>query len=222
MQKNFDLGREALKWVAIITMTVDHIGAILFSDQIYFRIIGRISFPLFCYLLILGIEKTRNVSKYFIRLLFFALVSQIPFSLALGLKPFESLNIFFTLALGVWLIHFYKKNSPIALFPIFVSIFINFDYRLYGLILIACMQILHSNIKNGIISIFLLNALSLLLWEIQIFSIFALPFIVIYKTGFLKMKFKEKTKYPFWRKYFFYTYYPLHLYILYLIKLINN
>lgn len=94
MQGSFDVGREVLKWIAIATMTVDHVGAVLYPTYEVLRLIGRLSFPLFCYLTALGVETTRNVKNYFIRLFVFAFVSQIPFHLALGLGMFEYLPIF--------------------------------------------------------------------------------------------------------------------------------
>ena len=63
MQVKFDVGREALKWIAIATMTVDHVGAIFYPNYVVLRIIGRISFPLFSYLTALGIDTTRKVKN---------------------------------------------------------------------------------------------------------------------------------------------------------------
>ena len=86
MQKSYDFGRELLKLIAIITMTFDHVGSVFFSNQIIWRIIGRFSFPIFCYLIILGLETTGNVIDYFKRLLIFAFISQIPYILALNFQ----------------------------------------------------------------------------------------------------------------------------------------
>ena len=43
-----------LKWIAIVTMVIDHMGAILYPTEMVFRYIGRISFPIFCFLLVEG------------------------------------------------------------------------------------------------------------------------------------------------------------------------
>jgi hypothetical protein len=220
MQVKFDVSREALKWIAVATMTVDHVGAIFYPNYVVLRIIGRISFPLFSYLAALGFETTRNIKKYFIRLLLFGLVSQVPFYLATGSGIFEHLNIFFTLSFGILFILFLEKKSLWFVLPILVS-FLNFDYGVYGILLIGSMHILRKDKETGIAAIVLLNLLFLFQWSLQIFSLLALPIILLYNSGFL-MKVNESRgikAYPVWRKYFFYVYYPLHLALFYLIKL---
>ena len=219
--QGFDFGRESLKWIAIITMTVDHVGAILYPEFTVLRFIGRFSFPLFAYLLILGIENTRNIRNYFTRLFIFALISQVPFFLALDYGPFDSLNIFFTLSSGLLFIHFLKKGSVFALVPLFASLVLPFDYSIYGIAVIGCMYILKENTKFGVFSLVLLNTLFLVPWSIQFLSIIAIPFIVLHKNGSLNItrETTEEFTIPLWRKYFFYVYYPLHLTLLYIIKL---
>lgn len=220
-RQGFDLGREILKWIAIITMTIDHIGAVLFPEVEVLRLIGRFSFPLFAYLLILGLENTRNIRNYFIRLFIFALISQVPFYLATGIEPLDHLNIFFTLSFGLMFIYFFKKNSIIAFVPIVLSILLNFDYSIYGIVMIGCMYILTGNIKLGTILLVMLNVLFLVPWNSQFLSLLALPLIILHQNSLLTTpkEFKKEFKIPFWRKYFFYVYYPLHLTILYIIHM---
>jgi len=198
-------------------MTIDHLGVVLYPKFIFLRIIGRLAFPVFCYLLVLGVERTRNVRHYLTRLLVFAIISQVPFYLAAGYGPFESLNVFFTLSFGVM----FLMDPLMVLLPFLVSFFINFDYGLYGIVLIVCMRTLRENTKEGVFLCVLLNVFSLLLSGIQIFSLFALPIIFLHKSGYLRLekKINGNTVYPSWRKYIFYTYYPVHLTVLYLIKL---
>ena len=219
--QGFDSGRELLKWIAIITMTVDHVGVILYPEFTVLRFIGRFSFPLFAYLLILGMENTRNIRYYFTRLFIFALISQVPFFLALGYGPFDSLNIFFTLSSGLLFVYFFKKSSVFVLIPVFASLVLPFDYGIYGIVVIGCMYILKENTKFGVVSLVLLNTLFLVPWSIQFLSISAIPLILLHKNGSLKIT-KETTEQftiPLWKKYFFYVYYPLHLTLLYLIQL---
>lgn len=219
--QGFDLGRELLKWIAIITMTVDHVGVIFYPEFTFLRFIGRFSFPLFAYLLILGIENTRNIRYYFTRLFIFALISQVPFFLALDYGPFDSLNIFFTLSSGLLFVYFFKKSSVFVLVPVFASLVLPFDYGIYGIAMIGCIFILKENTKFGVVSLVLLNTLFLVPWNIQFLSIAAIPFIVLHKNGSLNItrETTEEFTIPLWRKYFFYVYYPLHLALLYIIKL---
>ncbi len=219
--QRFDSGRELLKWIAIVTMTIDHVGAILYSEFTVLRVIGRLSFPLFAYLLMLGMENTRNINKYFIRLFIFAFISQAPFFLALNSGPFDSLNIFFTLSAGLLFIHLFKKNSVFVVVPLLASLILPFDYGIYGIAVIGCMYILKKNTKVGVFSLVLLNILFLVPWSIQFLSISAIPLILLHKNGFLttKREICEEFTIPMWRKYIFYIYYPLHLTLLYIMKL---
>jgi len=216
----FDYGREFLKWIAIITMTIDHIGAVLYPELRVLRFVGRIAFPLFAYLLVLGLENTRNIRNYLIRLFIFAAVSQVPFFLALDYAPFEMLNIFFTLGLGLMFVYFFQKASIFAFIPLLASFLINFDYGIYGLALIGCMALLRKNTKLGVVLIVLLNCLFLFPFSSQFFSLAALPLIVLHDTGYLSLvkDYGEDYKIPFWRKYLFYIFYPLHLFLLYVVS----
>src|SRR5690554_6284341 len=87
-----------LKILALTTMIIDHYGAILQSNILIYRIIGRLAFPIYCFLLVEGYFNTSNVKNYAKRLFIFALISEIPFDLVFyGQIGFEHQNIFFTL-----------------------------------------------------------------------------------------------------------------------------
>ena len=90
-----------LKITALITMIIDHYGAIFQGNIIIYRIIGRLAFPIYCFLLVEGYTHTSNIKKYASRLIAFAIISEIPFDLAFfGKIGFEHQNIFFTLFIG--------------------------------------------------------------------------------------------------------------------------
>lgn len=112
-----------LKLIAVVTMLTDHAGATVIRaiwrhpavssvperytlwSHIYAasRDIGRIAFPIFCFLLVEGFLHTRNVRKYAERLLLFALISELPFDLALKGNWYypAKQNVYFTLLIGL-------------------------------------------------------------------------------------------------------------------------
>ena len=219
MHRSYDLGRELLKWLAIVTMTLDHVGAVLYPEYPLFRYIGRLSFPLFAYLLILGLENTRNVRNYFLRLFLFAWISQIPFYLAFGIKPWEHLNIFFTLSIGLVFVYLYSNDNHLFFIPLLASIALPFDYGIYGILTIGSFYFLRRNKWVGMFSFLLLNLFFLLFSPFQFLALGALPLIFLHNDG--RISFKRitiKAFYSLCKKYFFYFYYPLHLFILYFLN----
>jgi len=220
VQRGYDLGRESLKWLAIATMTIDHVGVVLYPENIVFRYIGRLSFPLIAYLLILGLESTRNVKNYFIRLLLFALISQVPFYLSRGVLPWEYLNIFFTLSLGVLFIYFFERNNYLFFLPLVASAVLPLDFDGYGVATIGCFYALRKNKRIGIILFILLNLFIFFDLPYQSLALLALPLILLHNDRrFSFNKISVKIDHPLWRKYFFYVYYPLHLLVLYFLKI---
>ena len=86
-----------LKYIALFSMLLDHIGVIYqsyLSKMAYFllRAVGRLSFPLFCFILIEGFFHTKNRKKYQVRLLIFALLSEIPYDLSFQYLPADTLD----------------------------------------------------------------------------------------------------------------------------------
>ena len=100
----------AIKLIAIITMIVDHAG-LMFGLHIGFRVVGRLAFPLFVFLIAESCRHTKSLEKFLLRLGIFALVSEIPFDLAFNesLNFLNNTNIFYTLWLGVFCVYGFKR-----------------------------------------------------------------------------------------------------------------
>lgn len=95
------LSGSALKVIALVSMTLDHIACYLMDKSIAYdamRTVGRMAFPIFAFLLVEGYTHTRSVRKYALSLFSFALVSDIPWWL---LNHDNTHNVFFTLLLGL-------------------------------------------------------------------------------------------------------------------------
>ncbi len=218
-QAGFDWGREFLKWVAIVTMTVDHVGLLFFPEYPIFRIVGRIAFPLFAYLLVLGMESTRNVKAYLTRLLVFAVLSQVPFTLVNGGVWWEYLNIYATLILGLAMVYLVEKGSVFFVVPLAASAVVPVDYGVYGTSTVLLFYMLRRDWRVGagifvVINLMLAGTGAL----IQPWSILALVPILLHSSGRLSIISERAPGYPTFRKYFLYAYYPVHLSILYIIK----
>jgi hypothetical protein len=223
--RKFDFGRELLKIIAIVTMVSDHVGKILYPDLLLLQVIGRLSFPLFAYLVVLGVESTKKPRKYMVTLLVFALISQIPYYLAFGIQPFDRLNILFSLFLCAVTIYYYNKRSPLALVPLLLSIILMTEGSYYVVLTAVGMKLLKDKPKIGALVLVALNLQFLFIpdfeSQIQILSLLAVPLIFLHIKGWLRKEIliPENSIAYSTRKYFFYVFYPLHLALLFLINL---
>ena len=99
-----------LKWLAVLFMLIDHLGYYLYPiipNDLYLimRTIGRLAFPIFAYGIVLGADRTKNIFRYFLRLISFAVVGQVIMELAArSVNQRTFTNVLFTLAFGLMLI----------------------------------------------------------------------------------------------------------------------
>lgn len=230
------LSSSTLKLIAIVTMLIDHIGAAVLEPYlmqkglfhagyifslnywnqagsllhiyIIFRYIGRIAFPIFCFLLVEGFYHTRNRKKYAIRLFIFALLSEIPFDLAFSQKFFDwgHQNVFFTLFLGLCVliaIDSFKTNKLVMLFSIFLGMALAFigktDYDAFGVIFVVLLYQLRDQ-----------------KWRRALFCSIAISWEWTAPLAFIPIHFYNGKR-GLSLKYIFYAFYPIHLLILYFI-----
>lgn len=103
-----EISAYTLKWIAILCMLIDHVTAagIFVQNMLQYQIgrgIGRIAFPIFCFLIVEGYFHTKNRTKYLGRLLLLAFLSEVPFDMVFSGNYLQTgyQNVFFTLSLGL-------------------------------------------------------------------------------------------------------------------------
>lgn len=124
-----------VKWLAVATMLVDHVGLVLVPDAWGLRAVGRFAFPAFCALIAYNVAARRvPVMKYLQPMAVFAVVSQVPFMLAGS----EGFNIFFTfgLALTLWGV---RNGELPAWWLVAVAGAPFVDYGIFGVLLLVAM-----------------------------------------------------------------------------------
>lgn len=210
MTKKMQLNSFQLKWIAIITMVIDHVGAVLFPQYRLLRCIGRLSFPIFCFLLTEGFFHTKNVERYMVRLGLFAIISEIPYDLAFrkNFLDFERQNVFFTLFIGLALMYAMQKSCETwikvieVLLAMWIANALHTDYNLKGILLISIFYFT----KDHYWIRFLGNVVWNFMWGISIQNYGGMASIPI--------ALYNGEKGPS-MKYFFYVFYPAHLMVLY-------
>jgi hypothetical protein len=198
---------EFLKLIALVTMAIDHIGFNYSSDSVM-RVIGRISLPIFCYLLVQGYLHTSSFKKYASRLFVFSIISQIPFTYYFGKNE---LNIFMTLFIALLALYAFEKRFWVLFFSLLVtSVAVPMDYGIYVVFLVMIFYAFEKGFvgQNAfLISFFLgtLGATLLSFWPVQMFAILS-PFLI-----YLTPNINYRIKIP---KYAYYAFYPAHLILL--------
>ena len=230
--KNFQfLSGAELKLIAIISMMADHVnkaliypylesnhGFLAFISDV-FDIIGRIAFPLFCFMLVEGYFKTRNRKKYLLNLLLFGVISEVPFDMFTTASFFNMNwnNVMFTLALvlvTVWIIDTLKEKMQkrskalwylvsilIVLGMCIVSMSLSLDYEHHAILIGYFFYLFHD------------------------MPVFAIPFgyASMFKEPWALLGFGLTLTYNGERgkqhKMLYYWFYPVHLLILGLLRL---
>lgn len=224
-----------VKLIACLTMLIDHIGLFFYPNVILLRWIGRLSFPLFVFLLVEGFEHTRSRRKYFWRLAGFALISEIPFDLAFYNDPaqlikgkvhfeFSEQNVIVLLALGFLMMSLFAMTEDCIHNQAIVwlinggwlSVFMYLGYRLqpnyeaYGIAAIAlCYLIKRFGLPLWMEPVAI--GFSLMCnpaWPTEALAVADAPIIYCYN-GQKGVKIN---------KYLFYFFYPVHLLAIVLIR----
>lgn len=229
-----------LKLLAIVCMTIDHTAVVFSCGDLYWpmRYIGRIAFPIYCFLLVEGYFHTHSVGRYLRRLLIAFVFSDIPFDLALAWRwpSWYYQNVMLTLAIGlgaIWLIdHSGEAAARVTrsaalqkLLAIVISLaaalacyelaeLLYTDYGGGGVVLILCFYLFRKHPPLLIVSV--LATLYLAFGRVE------LPGMIAFLPIFLYNGQRGPTPGGKWGQWFFYAYYPLHLGILVLLSMALN
>lgn len=215
------LSNNQLKILAMITMTMDHMGMILFPEQLWLRIIGRLAFPIYAYMIAEGCTHTRSMGRYLGSLGIMALVCQLAYSFATG-SLVQSILVTFTLSVGlIWVMKWARsRHFPaklLACAAIFGVLFITeglpmllpetdfaVEYDFIGVILPVAIYFCRTKAQKLWICGALLALMSAFMWPGQWFGLLTIPILALYngRRGRLPMK------------WIFYLYFPAHLLVL--------
>ncbi len=232
-----------LKIIAVLTMVVDHVGVIFFPSETFLRVIGRIAFPLFCWGIVIGLERTRDWRRYALRLLVLAAVTQPFYMLALS-HDWHEFNVMATLLLGLlgiqgirarW--HFSQFWGPVLV--LLVAAAFRMDYGWRGVLLIILMHLARdsrgglaalmvsfclywgaggSAIPRGLIAALTGTPLAPFNRSMsEFFSLFKLQSLAVLSLPLMLANTDSGLKIPKWLSYLAY---PGHLLILWLVSLL--
>ena len=213
------LNSNVLKIIALVAMTVDHIGFIMFPGMDILRIIGRLAFPIFAYMIAEGCFYTKHKCRYISEVLIIGLLCQIVYYITSGDMH---LNILLTFSVSISIIFLIQKAiktknpglwilvgviiATVFFIHMFIPLYfkhfpIEFDYGFFGIMLPVGVYLMPSRILKLAVMAAGLIALGIVFKGVQMWGLLALIPLVLYngKKGRLPMK------------HFFYIYYPAHL-----------
>ncbi len=225
--KTRGLSGNALKIIAMVTMLCDHVGKILLPQYPILSVIGRLSFPLFAYMLAEGCFYTKNRRRHLLTVLLFALFCQAVCYVATGLW-YQNILITFSLSIGTIfaLDLFLRRNGSLpvilaisvllldlflgVILPILTDDVFLLDYGIFGVLLPVGIYYAKGPLRKLLMSGILLAIFALFTIPIQWYALLSLPLLALYNgtRGRLNLK------------YLFYLFYPAHLGLIYLIAML--
>ena len=210
-----------LKLLAMLTMTLDHIGVQMFPGVLWLRIVGRLAFPIYAYMIAEGCAHTRNRRKYLLQMAGLALLCQLVYFFAMG-SLFQCILVTFTLS--ILLIYACDTGSrPLTALALLGVAFVTvalprllpgtdfaIDYGFFGVLVPVAAYLGETRRKKLLFTAGALVVLAWLVGGIQWYSLDALLPLALYSGQRGKRR----------MKWLFYLYYPLHLAAIYGISLL--
>lgn len=210
-----------LKMIGAASMLLDHIGYMFVPGYSFYRVIGRLAFPIFAFLIVEGALHTRDFKKYAGRIALFALLSEIPYDLVMSGKLFDwqASNILVTFLIGLLCIKAMQ------------GLLVRFNFSLTGYAMgtavflcgAGAAWLLRAEYSVMLIYVFYVfrdqkvtkSLLALLVFAAMPFQYFP----AAASLGLLWFYNDEGGDYPRWLHWGFYIFYPMHLIVLYMIRM---
>lgn len=246
MQKCKILNSNELKLVAIIAMTVDHIAWAMFDGYptaplpIFMHIIGRLTCPIMCYFIAEGYHYTKNINKYTFRLFAFAFISHFTYIFAsnafVDFKSFipfyygdflNQTSVMWSLAWGLVMLRIadskkIKLTCKVLLVILICIITLPSDWSCIASLCIMAIGTNRNNLKKqmawmifyvALYSLVYFFAIDKVYGVLQMGVILSIPIIAMYNGS--RGKNEKINKFMKW---FFYIFYPAHLFVIGLIN----
>ncbi|MEG2123381.1 MAG: TraX family protein [Clostridium sp.] len=218
-----------LKLIAMTIMLIDHMGTALIQKgvmstdyneswymvAILMRLVGRLAFPIFAFLLVEGFLHTHDVKRYFLNLAVFAVISEVPFDLAIFDRVWEGnyQNVYFTLAIGLLTLILLDRlenrrilQGVTILLACGTATLLKTDYGALGILMMTGLYLFRKDPRKQLTA----GAVIAFIESWSYGGIAALAFIPI------RFYYGERGNTTF--KYVFYWFYPVHLFLLYIIR----
>lgn len=242
-KRRLDLTSFSLHILAMAFMLCDHLWATVIPGNEWLTCVGRIAFPIFAFMIVEGYFHTKKLKNYVLRLLIFAVLSEVPFNLMSGGSMFNPLhqNVLWTFLIGLGLIHLIERAKHkraiwmwlvtvvAILVGLLVALFGMVDYAYYGVLMMLVFYLFRGRrwwcFVGQLICMWYINVEMMggMVYPIELFG----REWIIHQQGFALL-----ALIPIWLyhgkqglynkvlKYTYYAFYPVHLLLLYLLMLI--
>lgn len=224
---NKGLTGNQLKLIALVTMTVDHIGYTLFPQVLWWRLVGRLAFPIYAFMVAEGCVHTRSMPKYLRSMALMAALCQVVYWFAMG-SVYQCILV--TFSLSILLCMLVKKakaeNTPLWYLLTILAVatvwfiteqlpallpYTDFavDYGFLGVILPVVLYLTPKKAGKLLVTAGILALMSIPNW-VQWPSLLAVVFLALYNGKRGKLDLKQA----------FYWYYPIHLLVIHGISIL--
>jgi len=228
MNKRKFFSGNQLKIIAAIAMVIDHIGSYLFPQMMLLRIIGRLAYPIFAFMIAEGFEHSKNRRRYLMRMVAMAVLLQLVYGIVMK-SLYQCIFVTFSLSIALCMVadNAMKRTNPLNLILLALSVigvwFVTtilpdalnktdfwIDYGFFGVML--PVTVFMAKTKRA--KLFIFTVMLCFLWMtygyVQVFALMTVPLIALYNGEKGKLRMKN----------FFYIFYPAHMVVIYLIKLL--